>query len=175
VRIREALPTDSAAIAKVHVDSWRSTYRGIISDEVLAALSYPDRERMWEGSLTTYRSANFIYVAEVDEGPIVGFAAAGKERTGRTDFPGEIFAIYLLKDYHGRGWGRQLFLAAAERLGLEGHKELMLWVLADNPTRGFYEAMGGKLLGEQQIQIGPDSLREVAYGWETLDELRNRG
>jgi GNAT superfamily N-acetyltransferase len=129
---------------------------------------------MWEGSLTTHRSSNFIYVVEADDGPIVGFAAAGKERTGRTDFPGEIFAIYLLKDYHGRGWGRQLFQAAAERLGLEGFNGLMLWVLAANPTRGFYEALGGRLLGEQPIQIGPDSLVEVAYGWEKPPERRNR-
>ena len=174
MRIREALPTDSAAIAKVHVDSWRSTYRGIISDEVLAGLSYPDRERLWDGSLTTHRSSNFIYVAEADDGPVVGFAAAGKERTGRTDFQGEIFAIYLLKDYHGRGWGKQLFLAAAERLALEGFKGLMLWVLAANPTRGFYEALAGRLLGEQPIQIGSDSLVEVAYGWEDLAEVRIR-
>src|SRR3990172_4871822 len=174
MRIREASPADSPAIARVHVDSWRSTYRGIISDEVLAGLSYPDRERMWEGSLTTHRSSNFIYVVEADDGPIVGFAAAGKERTGRTDFPGEIYAIYLLKDYHGTGWGRQLFQAAAERLASEGLKGLMLWVLMDNPTRGFYEALGGRLLGEQPIQIGPDSLLEVAYGWDELAELRNR-
>ena len=174
MRIREALPTDSAAIAKVHVDSWRSTYRGIISDEVLAGLSYPDRERLWDGSLTTHRSSNFIYVAEADDGPVVGFAAAGKERTGRTDFQGEFFAIYLLKDYHGRGWGKQLFLAAAERLALEGFKGLMLWVLAANPTRGFYEALAGRLLGEQPIQIGSDSLVEVAYGWEDLAEVRIR-
>jgi len=175
MRIREALPTDSPAIAMVHVDSWRSTYRGIISDEVLDGLSYPDRERMWEGSLTTHRSSNFIYVAEADEGPVVGFAAAGKERAGRTDFPGEIYAIYLLKAYHGRGWGRQLLQAAAGRLAMEGFNGLMLWVLADNPTRGFYEALGGRLLGEQRIQIGPDSLAEVAYGWEDLDELRTQG
>jgi ribosomal protein S18 acetylase RimI-like enzyme len=79
-----------------------------------------------------------------------------------------------MKDYHGRGWGRQLFMAAAGRLASEGLKGLMLWVLADNPTRGFYEALGGRLLGEQPIQIGNDSLAEVAYGWETPPELRNR-
>jgi len=129
---------------------------------------------MWQGSLTTHRSANFIYVAEADEGSVVGFAAAGRERTGRSDFPGEIYAIYLLKDHHGKGWGRELFQAAAGRLALEGFKALMLWVLADNPTRGFYEALGGRLLGQQPIQIGPDSLVEVAYGWEDLGVFRNR-
>lgn len=174
MRTREARPADSPAIAAVHVDSWRSTYPGILSEEVLAGLSYQDRERMWQGSLTTHRSSNFVYVVESDDGPVVGFTAAGKERTGRTDFQGEIYAIYLLKDYHGRGWGRQLFLAAAGRLALEGLNGLMLWVLAANPTRGFYEALGGRLLGEQPIQIGPDSLVEVAYGWEDLGELRNR-
>jgi hypothetical protein len=65
-------------------------------------------------------------------------------------------------------------MLAAGRLALEGLNGLMLWVLAANPTRGFYEALGGRLLGEQPIQIGPDSLVEVAYGWEDLGELRNR-
>lgn len=47
----------------------------------------------------------------------------------------------------------------------------MLWVLADNPSRGFYEHMGGKELCSKTIQIGGADLLEVAYGWDSLKDV----
>ena len=40
MRIRAAKPADAGSLARVHVDSWRSTYTGILPDEFLAGLSY---------------------------------------------------------------------------------------------------------------------------------------
>jgi HAD superfamily hydrolase (TIGR01509 family) len=40
VRVREATPADAGAIARVHIESWRSTYRGIVPDEYLESLSH---------------------------------------------------------------------------------------------------------------------------------------
>jgi len=50
--IRKAQPTDANAIAKVHVDSWRTTYAGIISADFLANLSYEQREASWRETLS---------------------------------------------------------------------------------------------------------------------------
>ena len=169
--IRQATPADAIAIAKVHVDTWRSTYRGIVSDEVLEGLSYDDRQQTWEASLRKHRSTNHIYVVEADEGNVVGFVSAGKERESSAVDTGEIYAIYLLKDYQGRGWGKRLFLTAAERLAQAGYRAMRLWVLADNPTGGFYEAMGGSVSREKEIEIGGERLMEVEYGWRRLDDL----
>lgn len=169
--VRRATPEDSAGIAKVHVDTWRSTYRGIVSDEVLDGLSYDDRERMWQSALTTRASDNYIYVAEGDDREIVGFVAAGAEREGHTPGVGEIYAIYLLEQHHGKGIGKQLFLRAAERLSREGYDSMMLWVLEENPTCAFYEAIGGAATRTQDIDIGGDLLQEVAYEWKSLQEL----
>jgi hypothetical protein len=47
----------------------------------------------------------------------------------------------------------------------------MLWVLADNPTRGFYEAMGGVASRQKDIEIGGNTLVEVAYEWEDITDL----
>ena len=44
VTVREAVPADARAIARVHVDSWRTTYRDIVPDSVLSQLSYEERE-----------------------------------------------------------------------------------------------------------------------------------
>lgn len=53
IRVRRATPADAAGMAKVHVESWRETYRGVMSDDVL---DDPDfvarRERFWEAALT---------------------------------------------------------------------------------------------------------------------------
>jgi hypothetical protein len=47
-----------------------------------------------------------------------------------------------------------------------GGTSLLAWVLAsNNPSRRFYEAVGGKMLGSRKIEIGGARLEEVAYGW----------
>ena len=50
--VREAMPCDAAAIARVHVDAWRTTYRGIVPDEYLSSLSYEKSQQRWERLLT---------------------------------------------------------------------------------------------------------------------------
>ena len=47
VQIRRALPSDAPGIARVHVESWRSTYVGIVPDDYLASLDCRERERIW--------------------------------------------------------------------------------------------------------------------------------
>ena len=168
---REAVPADAGGVARVHVDSWRTTYRGIIADSILDDLSYELRQRHWHSALTEHRDRNFIHVAESDDGQVVGFIAAGKEREGRPDFQAEVFAIYVLREFHGRGCGRDLMLCSAERLLREGMRSMLLWVLAENPSRGFYERLGGRQLEEKQITIEQDVLTEVAYGWADLQDL----
>ena len=68
IRIREADPIDAGAIARVHVDTWRAAYAGILSAEFLAGLSYADREQMWQQALTADRPAMSMLVAETDGG-----------------------------------------------------------------------------------------------------------
>src|ERR1041385_8579918 len=45
--IRPAAPEDAPAIARVHVESWRTTYRGIFPQGLLDGLSIEDRARSW--------------------------------------------------------------------------------------------------------------------------------
>lgn len=48
MNFREANIGDAPGIAKVHVDSWRSTYKGIIPQSFLDGLSYEQRTKLWE-------------------------------------------------------------------------------------------------------------------------------
>ena len=70
--IRPALLADAAAIAEVHVQAWRETYRGLMPDAVLAGLSVEKRVRAWSEMLAAGPQAPTILVVE-DAGRIVGF------------------------------------------------------------------------------------------------------
>ena len=65
IQIRQATPADAAAIARVHVDSWRSSYAGVVPEEILSGLSYQEREALWDDILTAPRLERHCYVAEV--------------------------------------------------------------------------------------------------------------
>ena len=57
LKIRRAVLSDSADIARVHIDSRKTAYRGIVADEDPDNLSYEERERWW--------SENFIPVEDL--------------------------------------------------------------------------------------------------------------
>lgn len=167
--VRPALPSDAAAIARVHVDAWRETYRGLMPDKILDDLTYEKREKNWGASLPLLdERRQCCFVATAEAGAIVGFVMAGPTRAEHPSFTGEIYAIYLLRAFHGRGLGKQLFLSASSWLGQNGFPSFLLWVLTNNSTRGFYEAMGGEPCGEKTELIG-EPLEHVGYGWQRRD------
>jgi GNAT superfamily N-acetyltransferase len=171
MRIRLAQPTDAAALARIHVDTWRTTYTGIVPDAHLASLSYEARAKRWEETLGAKDSSVFVFVAEDDDGQVVGFAVGGPERSGDPIYTGELYGIYLLKDYQRKGMGRQLVAAVVHRLLQMGYPSMLIWVLAQNPSRKFYAALGGQPVREQKIVIGGATLLEVAYGWQDIRPL----
>jgi L-amino acid N-acyltransferase YncA len=177
MRIRMATVADVAAIARVHVESWRTTYKGIVPDDFLANLTYEQREPLWRQVLSESAGLSLVYVAEDADGQIVGFASGGPERSGDTVYAGELYAIYLLDDWKRRGIGRQLTVTLVTQLVQAGFASLLIWVLAENPSRRFYEALGGQQVREQPVTIGGVQLIEVAYGWldaRTIIDARDR-
>lgn len=165
MRIRTAHVSDAAAIAKVHVESWRTTYKGIVPDDFLARLSYEKRQLLWHQTLTEPERPSFVYVAEDDGGTVIGFVSGGPERSGHPVYTGELYAIYLLASHQRQGIGRQLLSTLVSRLLQDGMTALLLWVLADNPSRRFYERLGGLPVSDKVVTIGGVPLIEVAYGW----------
>ncbi|NJO42750.1 MAG: GNAT family N-acetyltransferase [Cyanobacteria bacterium CRU_2_1] len=164
--IREACVDDASAIARVHVDSWRTTYRGIVPDDYLASLSFERRERNWQQLLSQpTERREFIYVAELEPGQVIGFATGGKERSNHPIYKGELYTIYLLQNYQRLRIGHQLTLAIKNQFAEANIYSMLVWVLADNSACHFYEALGGQKIGEQPITIGGATLKEIAYGW----------
>lgn len=160
--IRNARPADAAAIARVHVDSWKSTYAGILPQASLDDLGYRGRENIWRGL-----DPECTFVDEED-GQVVGFVSVGPERSEDPVYQGEIYALYLLRAWQARGRGRALFQRGATALAEAGNDALLLWVLQANPAREFYRAMGGTFLRSQSITIFGAEVEEEAFGWTDI-------
>jgi GNAT superfamily N-acetyltransferase len=173
-QIRVATPEDAEAIARVHLQSWQTAYRGILPDSYLDGLmaAYPKRVERWRAGLQKPEPAGTVtFLASAPEA--IGFATAGFERKGRTDFRGELYAIYLLGAHRGRGLGTRLFERCVEHLRSLNLDTMIVWVIKDNPWRSFYEAMGGTVVPGARIEavIGDAPVVEVAYGWNGLPEV----
>jgi ribosomal protein S18 acetylase RimI-like enzyme len=167
---RPATIDDADGIARVHVASWRTTYRTLLPADFLDSLSevrYAERwQRFIEGE------ANRAYVIE-DAQRVVGFASCGRERAGEIGYSGELYAIYVLDDFQRRGYGRDLVRAVVGGLGALGLDDMIVWVLRDNgQARRFYEQLGGTYVRTQPITIGSATLEEVSYGWPSLDAVQ---
>jgi ribosomal protein S18 acetylase RimI-like enzyme len=178
--VRPAVLDDAAAIARVHVASWRTTYRGLLPDDFLSSLSEESYTDRWRRVIGDGLSRVFVVEEERRGRPrrsshdeIVGFASCGRERAGETGFAGELYAIYILDRAQRQGHGRELVRAAAGALREMKLPDMIVWVLRDNPAaRHFYERLGGAYVRAQPITIGTATLLEVSYGWRSLDEIR---
>ena len=165
--IRAANDADAGAIAHVHVESWRTTYDGILPAEYLAGLDDTLRARLWREWLT---SDTVVVVAEI-AGGIVGFAHGGKIREPVESCDAELYSIYLLRPAQGKGIGTALLRAIAAAL-LERHfRSLAVWVLERNPSRTFYEKSAARFAASRVIEIANTKQMEVAYWWPDLNLL----
>ena len=169
--IREATRDDIPGIARVHVDSWRATYRGIVPDSFLDSQTYESRAAGWQNEFPSTESGSFLYVAEV-AGEIVGFARGGPARQSLPGFDGELYSIHVAPGHKGKGLGSALLRAVARRLRERGFATMMLWMFRDNtPARRFYESHGGEVVGDKTFEIEGETMYDVAYGWRDITTL----
>jgi GNAT superfamily N-acetyltransferase len=175
--VRRATNDDAAAIAGVHVRSWRSAYRGQMPDAVLDGLSESERAAAWRRWLAPADHGVQVAVAG---GAVIGFCSLIAARDA--DLPGgtgEVAAIYVLPEHWRSRAGSVLMLAALELARQRGYRGLTLWVLASNDrARRFYERCGFVADGAEKVQRigdhgpapGAASVVEVRYRLEPSPE-----
>lgn len=165
--LRQAVPDDAAAIARVHIASWQAAYRGQLPDQFLDSLSaeFERRSDFWRNHISAPPSPQHeVWVATV-ESAVEGFVAAGPARQSPPD-TGEIYAIYVSPERWSAGLGRALLSHGADRLAAT-YPAAILWVLESNTrARQFYNRAGWVADGETKLETLPDGieLREVRYG-----------
>lgn len=169
MHIKQAEIGHAKGISRVHIDSWKTTYSGIVPQDYLDQLDYESREQQWRKNL----SVSQVFVAETSGKQVAGFSTGGKERTGNYgDAVGEVYAIYILKEYQGRGLGKQLLKPIVNNLQQQDIDELIVLALEDNPACGFYKSLGGKAIGRLEIEIAGTHLGETVFHWKSLKDIR---
>jgi hypothetical protein len=71
LELRRATSTNALGVARVHIDTWRSAYRGMVPQEYLDSLSVERRARTYTFDAVEPHS-HLTWIA-LDHGAVVGF------------------------------------------------------------------------------------------------------
>ncbi|MDX3926686.1 MAG: GNAT family N-acetyltransferase [Shinella sp.] len=174
IEIRQGWTGDVFAIGRLVVETWQSAFRGILDDEYLDRMS-PAEQAVRHMGRRSSPGVGHIVAAERQSREIVGFANFGPAR-GRAPYKlHELYALYVRPDFQGKGIGADLVRAVAQRSMETGAASLFAWVLAANPNRAFYERLGAVPTQHGMVSVGGKSYPQIAYVWNDLAVLANRG
>lgn len=167
--VRPAMRADATAIGRIDVECWQSTYAGLLPDKMLLGLSVADRQRVWAAQIARQPSETVVGLDAF--GRVQGFGNFGPCRDRASGFAGEVFTLYVAVDHQGKGIGRALLLGLFAQHVARDLPSSVVWVLRDNPSRYFYERLGGKLVRQRTLRLAGTDVEAVAYGWPDLETV----
>ena len=158
-------------VAALHCASWRSAYRGLLSDAYLDGDLLTDRRDVWHPKLAMMSERQVGWLARHDDEP-VGFVFASLEQD--ESWGALVDNLRVLPSHRGAGIGRALLSAVAQVAQARAiHPGLFLWCYEQNTrARSFYEQLGAEAV-EPALYEAPDgqSLKEWRYVWRSLASL----
>ncbi|HYV98345.1 MAG TPA: GNAT family N-acetyltransferase [Gemmatimonadaceae bacterium] len=175
--IRPATLADALAIARLHAENWRTTYRGAYSDSFLDGNVYANRERVWRERLVIPNERQAAFLAERN-GALLGFVCAFGDHD--PTWGTLIDNLHVAASERGTGLGRRLMDRAFEWSRTNYPSSgVYLWVLFNNTNAmRFYEHLGGRDVGGATKEA-PDGQPVDArrYVWEAgaIPRLRPEG
>ncbi|MFO7797039.1 MAG: GNAT family N-acetyltransferase [Promethearchaeia archaeon] len=172
--IRDARRSDALDIAKIQVNTWKQAYKDIFPEEFLESRSYEEKVVANQKWLEDLQDTTRVFVAELDTKQIIGFAVGGLERDNNPDYKGELWGIYISKNYQRKGIGTKLFERVVKHLLDMNINSMLVWVLKDNPYRMFYEKLNGQMILEKKHNFHGFIRSLVAYGWLEINHLLDK-
>lgn len=144
-KIRKMKRSDCADVTHVVTVAWNETYRGIVDDSILDDL-YKNEDERTNRSISRFDdNNNHSFVLEVND-KIVGFINVGSADDEEFLNCGEIYALYIISEYKGQGYGRKLISEGINELKNMGYNKMIISCLQGNKTNDFYKHIGGKLI-----------------------------
>lgn len=174
---KQASLAEADTIANLHIENWRETYRGALTDHYLDHEIWVERRQDWDTRLRHPAANQFVLMA-LDNDQLAGFVCAYGNHHPK--FGTLIENLHASQSYRGKGIGKKLFLAAAA-WSLQSYPDVGLYlevVSSNTAAISFYSALGGTHV-ESNIWTPPGGgeLLEFSYYWEDLAQLlgkRNR-
>lgn len=161
ILVRDITPSDCDAVASIHVRSWQTAYKGIMSQDFLDQLDVVERAGRWRTNLSAGRCPINL-LAEANNA-VVGFGGGGHNRTPDLvpEATGELWALYADPNMWAKGIGSAIFNEFRKRW----KTSFCVWAARDNRVgRSFYEKMGGTLLrATKNEEVGGATVPHVVY------------
>lgn len=165
--LRNARVGDAERIARLHADSWRRTYRGMMTDEFLDGDLISNRLRAWCERMEAARPGQLVVIAE--EGvTLAGFVCLFAAEDAI--WGSYIENLHVSSDHMRRGIGTALMAHAAEWLCREyARLGVYLWAMeANHRARRLYERLGASNAGSTLLMDpGGGSAPNCRYVWQT--------
>jgi ribosomal protein S18 acetylase RimI-like enzyme len=163
--IRAATPADADALAALHAASWRSSYRGILSDATLGPGLDEERRRHWRAKLENADRDDLVLMVD-------GLAFITVWAEGDPGFGAYVDNLHVHPDRRGGGIGRRLLQEAARRLALRGERRAYLWVFDANVrTVDFYLRLGGEIVERGFDEIDGATVPHSRVVWRDIGSL----
>ena len=160
--IRKKELTDCEQVEKITTICWQSTYKGIVNDAFLDYLSINEEARITK-RIEDFNNSNMSTLVVEKDNNVIGFVNYGKSSFNNYSDIGEIFALYILPEYHKSGYGKYLVKKALHELHKLGYNNAIIGCLSKNPSNEFYKHIGGKLIGTRPFYKTMDILEENIY------------
>ena len=160
--IRPSQRTDAPSMSRVYVQTWRDTYLSVIPYGYLFEMSAPRHEQAFFNDLNSRQIISFV--AE-NASRVVGFITGGYERNLDDIYSGEIYTLYVLKNFQRQGIGGKLVSAFATQLNQTGIYSMLVRVLKFNPYRRFYKKINGVYLKTERLSFAGEIMELEDYGW----------
>jgi GNAT superfamily N-acetyltransferase len=149
--IKEATTADVEAILQIAHQTWWPTYEPLLSKEQVA---YMLDELYTIDKITKQiaeKQQTFLLLTE--DGQPVAFAAYSPREEDAEIY--KLHKLYCLPVTQGKGYGKVLINAVADKTKEAGKNTLDLNVNRYNKAKSFYEKMGFEIVYEEDIPIGP--------------------
>lgn len=158
-RIRRVTQGDAPVLARIQTSSWKTAFRGILSDSELERLTNIEKATAMYRHLLNEGIGNG-YIGEVD-GKAHCIAYWDRARDADMLDYAEIICIHSLPDNWRKGFGSQMMDRLLADIAQAGYKKVMLWVFTGNTrARAFYEAKGFRPVNKTKTSFGTT---EICY------------
>ena len=169
---RPATSTDSNAIAALHADSWRTTYRHILAHDYLDHHVAEDRQDFWAARFVKFDDRQHHIAIAADEhddaSSITGFVCVLLDE--EAEFGALLDNLHIAPKRHREGIGRRLMADAVHWIAaMRPDWSMHLWVYQTNTQAVvFYRALGGVEVDHRTI-VTPAGNRATVLRLEWRD------
>jgi len=160
---------DVDSIARLHAQSWRNAYRGMLADEYLDRYAVADRLEFWTARFATIPADRRLVLQAIVDGKLLGFVCVLLDAD--VQWGARLDNLHVSPESKGTGIGYALFQAAREWIAsVSPGTAMYLWCVERNLTgRRFYDRQGGKVVETATRPVAQElAVPELRYWWPPL-------